>query len=90
MPFSCFKSKNACIGGFSFGSYSANDKKQSQIILFYRCCTCIVLSLIGTVCYSLDEELKSYVTFWMIAAIFLTFCDQNSNFRLLDLSATEH
>ncbi len=26
MPFSCFNSKNACFGGFSFDSYSANDK----------------------------------------------------------------
>jgi hypothetical protein len=26
MPLSCFNSKNACFGGFSFDSYSANDK----------------------------------------------------------------
>jgi hypothetical protein len=26
MPFSCLNSKNACFGGFSFDSYSANDK----------------------------------------------------------------
>jgi hypothetical protein len=26
MPFSCFISKNACFGGFSFDSYSANDE----------------------------------------------------------------
>jgi hypothetical protein len=26
MPFSCFNSKNACFGSFSFDSYSANDK----------------------------------------------------------------
>jgi hypothetical protein len=26
MPFLCFNLKNACFGGFSFDSYSANDK----------------------------------------------------------------
>jgi hypothetical protein len=38
--------------------------------------------------YSLDEEVKP--TYCMIAAIFRPFCNRNSNYRLLDLSASEH
>ncbi len=64
MPFSCLNSKNACFGSFSFDSYSANDKKQSKIILFYWCCTCMIHSSIGMLlpgqrtlewCYLLDD-----------------------------------
>jgi hypothetical protein len=33
LPFSCFNSKKACCGGFSFDSHSANDEQQLAISL---------------------------------------------------------
>jgi hypothetical protein len=45
--------------------------------------------ILQQVFFCLDEELKHDVTYWMIAAIFRPFCDRNSNYRLLDLSASE-
>jgi hypothetical protein len=91
IPFSCFNSKNACFGGFSFDSYSANDKKQLKIILFFRCCTM----------YMYDSFFNRYATPWIkisrvmlltgwLPPFFRTFCDRHSNFCLLDLSASEH
>jgi hypothetical protein len=47
MPFLGFNLNNECYGSSSFDSYSVNDKQQLQIILFYRCCTCMVNSSIG-------------------------------------------
>ncbi len=47
MPFLGFNLNNECYGSSSFDSYSAKDKQQLQIILFYRCSTCMVNSAIG-------------------------------------------
>jgi hypothetical protein len=53
-----FKLKT-CFGGILLDSYSANDEKQAQIILFYPYCT----FTIHFSSYSPDEELERDATY---------------------------
>ncbi len=89
MPFSCFNSKNCVLLRF--------------FIWQFLCIWQVTIkdhSLLS-VLYMYDSFFNWYVTPWMknssvmlltgwLPSFFRPFCDRNNNFRLLDLSASEH
>ncbi len=70
IPLSCFNFENAFFGSFSLDSLPANDERQLQVTLCYRCCLCTNNSSTG---FILPVTRKPTLTARWLSLIFANF-----------------